>query len=52
VDAVVVEAASLRLIGSPPEDYYTDSEAGEAIQFAEKVIAWVRDIWKKLLRKE
>ncbi len=35
-----------------PEDYYTNSEAGEAIQFAEKIIAWVRDIWKKLSRRE
>jgi HEPN domain-containing protein len=35
-----------------PEDYYTDSEAGEALQLAEKVVTWVRDVWKRLLRKE
>jgi HEPN domain-containing protein len=35
-----------------PEDYYTDSEAGEALQLAGKVVTWVRDVWKRLLRKE
>ena len=35
-----------------PEDYYTEGEAREAIQLAEKVINWVIDVWRKLLRKE
>lgn len=34
-----------------PEDYYTEIEAREAIDFAEKVISWVENVWKKLLKR-
>jgi len=33
-----------------PEDYYTESESREAIEFAEKVIDWVISVWRKLLK--
>ncbi len=35
-----------------PEEYYTDNEAEEAIRLAESVIEWVRDVWRRLLRRE
>jgi len=31
-----------------PEEYYTREEAEEAIEYAEKILEWVRDIWRKL----
>ncbi|MEM0153973.1 MAG: HEPN domain-containing protein [Ignisphaera sp.] len=33
-----------------PEDYYTEGEAREAIEFAEKVVTWVTAVWRKLLK--
>jgi len=35
-----------------PEDYYTEKEAMEAIEYTKNVINWVEEIWKKLLREE
>ncbi|MEM2201494.1 MAG: HEPN domain-containing protein [Ignisphaera sp.] len=35
-----------------PEDYYTEGEAREAIEFAEKVLTWVITLWRKLLKKD
>ncbi len=33
-----------------PEDYYTRSEADEAINLAKSVIEWVEGVWLELLR--
>jgi len=34
------------------EEYYSEKEALEAIKYARKIIEWVEDIWKKLLKRE
>lgn len=31
-----------------PEDYYTESEAEEAIRWAEEVVDWVEGVWRSL----
>lgn len=33
-----------------PEDYYTEGEAREAIEMAEKILAWVFTTWVRLRR--
>lgn len=35
-----------------PEDYYTENEAREAIELAEKVATWVLTTWRRLSRKD
>jgi len=34
-----------------PEEYYSKREAEEAIKLAIHVIEWVRELWRRLLRK-
>ena len=31
-----------------PEDYFTEKEAREALKYAEEIIEWVKEIWRKL----
>jgi len=33
-----------------PEEYYTHSEAEEAIHYAETVLSWVEEVWRELSR--
>jgi len=35
-----------------PEDYYSRREAEEAIRLASEVIEWVRELWRRLSKKE
>ena len=34
-----------------PEDFYSESEAREAIDLARRVIEWVESTWRRLLRR-
>ncbi len=35
-----------------PEEYYSRSEAEEAIQYAARILEWVENVWRRLLSLE
>ena len=34
-----------------PEEFYSESEAREAIELAKRVIEWAESVWRELLRR-